>query len=262
MQIKKQLLGACLSAGIPLMHAQGAVCPPVKAESGARTVPLVELFTSEGCNSCPPADRWFRTLDVARVTPLAFHVDYWDYIGWKDRFADPSFAQRQAEAVRRQNGRVSYTPQVMFDGDDFRRWSWPALLDAAVGKATGRQPRARIAATAEVSPNSVNAALDISIALAEDRADARIIAAVVESGLSSIVRAGENRGETLQHDHVVRSWALPQAFAAHATGGQWRTFQRLSLPAGVNFSRAALVIAAQDSRTGLTLQSLRIPLCN
>ena len=242
-------------------HVHAATCGPVKAESGAKTIPVVELYTSEGCNSCPPADKWFRTLDAGRVTPLAFHVDYWDYIGWKDRFADPRFGQRQAESVRRQNGRVSYTPQVMLDGEDTRRWSWQLLFDAAVGKSTERIPRARIAAAATILPGIVEAEVEIAIPLAGDRANARVIAAVTESGLSSAVRAGENRGETLQHDHVVRAWAPPQLFAAHATSGEWRTRQRLSLPSGANLLRAALVIAVEDTRSGVTLQSVRVPLC-
>jgi hypothetical protein len=249
------------AAGMSLTPVQAATCGPIKAESGAKTIPLVELYTSEGCNSCPPADKWFRTLDVARVTPLAFHVDYWDYIGWKDRFADSRFGDRQTESVRRQNSRVRYTPQVMLDGEDTRRWSWQPLFESALGKPAGRVPRARIGVTAEILPGAVEAGIEVAIPLAEDRVQARVLAAVIESGLSSAVRAGENRGETLHHDHVVRAWAAPQLFAAHASAGAWRTHQRLSLPAGVNPSRAALVIAVEDARTGITLQSLRIPFC-
>ena len=207
--------------------------PECRATSGERTLPLVELYTSEGCNSCPPADNWFRTLDAGRVTPLAFHVDYWDYIGWKDRFADPRFGQRQAESVRRQNGRVSYTPQVMLDGEDTRRWSWQLLFNAAVSKSSERLPRARISAAASIQPGSVEADIEIAIPLAEDRTSARVIAAVTESGLTSAVRAGENRGETLHHAHVVRAWAPPQLFAARALGGSWRTHQRFGGQAGM-----------------------------
>jgi hypothetical protein len=86
-----------------------------------RPLPLLELYTSEGCSSCPPADRWLMDLvnggrPIAAV-PLAFHVGYWDYIGWKDRFAVPAHEARQRARVAAAGERVVYTPQVML-GDD------------------------------------------------------------------------------------------------------------------------------------------------
>ena len=80
------------------------------------SVPLVELYTSEGCSSCPPADRWLSQQVPGRFVPLALHVDYWDYIGWRDRFAQARFGQRQRDMVNRGGGRVVYTPQVMLSG--------------------------------------------------------------------------------------------------------------------------------------------------
>src|SRR5258708_33064840 len=84
------------------------------ARSGERTVALVELYTSEGCSSCPPADRWLssigRTFPPDRVVPLALHVDYWDYIGWKDPYARREFSQRQRRLSPLQRRAVVYTP--------------------------------------------------------------------------------------------------------------------------------------------------------
>jgi hypothetical protein len=97
------------------------------ARSGPKTVALVELYTSEGCNSCPPADRWLSGLGAQgygpdRVVPLALHVDYWDYIGWKDPYAKREFSQRQRKLTLLQRQALVYTPQVMLQGKDFRGW--------------------------------------------------------------------------------------------------------------------------------------------
>src|SRR5258708_2194386 len=111
------LLSLCSLAVTPAIAAS---CPA--ASSGAGSTTIVELYTSEGCDSCPPADKWFSTLSFKRdgVVPLAFHVDYWDYIGWKDRFGRAAFAERQRETVTRQGSRTVYTPQLMLDGRDAR----------------------------------------------------------------------------------------------------------------------------------------------
>ena len=93
------------------------------ASSGAMRAALLELYTSEGCSSCPPADQWLsnlptQNLDALAVVPLAFHVDYWDKLGWVDPFAQAAFTQRQRE----RNGRLGwvYTPQFMLNGEDYR----------------------------------------------------------------------------------------------------------------------------------------------
>src|SRR5438270_8352522 len=87
------------------------------ARSPDHSVALLELYTSEGCDSCPPADRWLSRFDQTsvadRVVPLALHVDYWDRLGWKDRFASPAYTERQREQTRRQGSSFVYTPQVM-----------------------------------------------------------------------------------------------------------------------------------------------------
>ena len=85
-----------LAAGA--LPAQGAEC---SAKSGPQRAVLLELYTSEGCSSCPPADRWLSRINkVKNVVPLAWHVDYWDYLGWRDRYAQPAFSERQREMAR------------------------------------------------------------------------------------------------------------------------------------------------------------------
>jgi hypothetical protein len=174
------------------------------AHSGAAAPTVVELYTSEGCSSCPPADRWLSRLQGRDdVVALAFHVDYWDGLGWKDRFAQPRFTQRQ-DATRRTSGaRFAYTPQVIVDGRDTPGWSalgaaaLPAGTHATVGLALARDD-AGLALT--VTPG------------ADSPATLSGYVAVVDDGLQTRVGAGENRGATLRHDGVVREllpWTLP-----------------------------------------------------
>src|SRR5687767_8007237 len=93
------------------------------ARSGPVAATVVELYTSEGCSSCPPADRWLSAVaQRGDVVALAYHVDYWDRLGWKDRFASPAFTQRQLDQRPVNGARFAYTPQVVIDGRDRSGW--------------------------------------------------------------------------------------------------------------------------------------------
>jgi len=104
-----------------------SVAAECSAKSGTQSTPLLELYTSEGCSSCPPADKWMSSIagsgfTADKVVPLAFHVDYWDYIGWKDRFGKAEYSNRQRQAAKHDFAAFVYTPQVMLNGTDFRDW--------------------------------------------------------------------------------------------------------------------------------------------
>lgn len=115
------LVATCLFASSNVVAAETCA-----ARSGAQTVPLVELYTSEGCSSCPPADRWLsRSLRSDAANFLAFHVDYWDDIGWPDRFASPAYSQRQRQRVAATGSRTVYTPQVMAGTHVQANWHKP-----------------------------------------------------------------------------------------------------------------------------------------
>src|SRR6478736_1935465 len=141
MRIALGVLAAAFAASV-----QGGQCV---AKSGPNTAALVELYTSEGCSSCPPADRWLSSLSAQgyvpeRVVPLALHVDYWDYIGWRDRYAKHEFSLRQRKLSQLQRMALVYTPQVLLQGKDFPRWG-SAAFDSAVAAINARPARARIA---------------------------------------------------------------------------------------------------------------------
>lgn len=191
-----------------LSPAPGGAAPSCSVHGGAVAPAVVELYTSEGCSSCPPADRWLSRLHAdAGVVALAFHVDYWDRLGWKDRFANPVYTQRQVEQQRVSGARFSYTPQVIVDGVDRPDW-----------------PRASIAAAVRPAPVDVRLSRDgkhvTAVVAALKGAPARLAAywAVTEQNHVSVVKAGENDGATLTHDAVVRDYR-PVAPWAAAPGG-------------------------------------------
>ena len=205
-------LATSFTAGLALVAAavSAAAAPTCSARSSAIAPPIVELYTSEGCNSCPPADKWLSRLKAdPAVVALAFHVDYWDRLGWKDRFGSPAYTQRQAEQQRPSGARFSYTPQVIVNGAD--RPDWPRET-VSPGVATNAPVEVQLArdgnhVTAVVTPAA--------------GAPARLAAywAVTEQGHVSAVKAGENQGVTLTHDYVVREYRPVAAWSPKAGGG-------------------------------------------
>jgi len=243
---------------VPAAHAAPAECT---AKSGSGTVALIELYTSEGCNSCPPADEWLRKLPAAgfgpeRVVPLALHVDYWDYIGWKDPFASPAFGARQRELAAIGRARVVYTPQVMLGGRDYRGWSGRARFGDDVRAINATPARGEIVLSLrEPQPGSFEVRASGAVPGREDRAEAVLYVAAYENGLSNRVTAGENRGVTLHHDFVVRAWWGP--IALDGAGGV-ELVRKVTARGVSNGGVAAFV---QSRRTGEVLQALALPAC-
>ena len=177
---------------------------------------VLELFSSEGCSSCPPAERWLSTFkdkpEVFKdVIPMAFHVDYWDYIGWKDRFAKAEYSTRQRDYVRNGNVSQSYTPQLVANSGEWQQWHrgqrvWKnnaknvGVLKAVVADATDK---VSVNFNPQQTANSGTYVLNV---------------AILGMGLSTQVNAGENHGELLKHDFVVLNH---QKQAVNAATNQW-----------------------------------------
>ncbi|MEO8248220.1 MAG: DUF1223 domain-containing protein [Burkholderiales bacterium] len=177
---------------------------------------MIELYTSEGCSSCPPADRWLSTLKVPAAkrgaVVQAFHVGYWDYIGWVDRFAAPLHTTRQNEIAHANRLSTIYTPQVVRDGLDWPRWRGGS---AVLESTESAQAEIELRRTAN-GPDG-------------DRFDAQVTPtggadtpwaaywSVTEHGHDSKVRAGENAGESLKHDFVVRQYVPVGSYRGPAT---------------------------------------------
>ena len=246
---------ALVAASALALPAAGAACA---AKSGPQTTALVELYTSEGCSSCPPADRWLTSTfranaQAAGAIPLAFHVDYWDRLGWKDRFATAAYTERQYAAMRANQTRFVYTPQVLVQGRDFPQWR---AGTAALAAAHARPARAEITLTALPQHGAVAVKAAVRVADAADRNGAALYVALVDSGLASDVKAGENSGVRLVHDHVVRAFrGGPTVDAAGAGAAE----MVIPLPAEAG-QDAMLVAFVQNPATGDVLQAVALPL--
>ena len=242
-------------------HASAMQCT---AASGERRVALLELYTSEGCDSCPPTDRWVsglpaRGFDVERLVVLGFHVDYWNYLGWTDPFAQTKFSERQRASSARNGVRVVYTPQLLFDGKDYRRGNGPDDFGERITAANRRAPAAVI--SLQVHPAQENSLLVngvVTISDAAVRHAAQAYVALYENHLSNRIAAGENRGKQLQHDFVVRDLAGPFALAAGNPSGFSHSFRIAH-----NWKLKDLHVAAfvQHSRSGEVMQALALPHC-
>lgn len=225
--------------------------------SPAHRVALVELYTSEGCNSCPPAENWLSALDRARhantVVPLALHVDYWDSLGWKDRFAQATFTERQRQLSDEGSQHVVYTPEVFIDGHEMRAWSDDARFVSTIQQLNAQASPIDIhveARAAQPGRMTFDATFQSS---GKPVTDVVAYAVVYENRLDSDVKAGENAGATLHHDRVVRQWIGPLAVAnGHAaiTG---------DYPGGSG--QSGVVAFAADRRTGEVLQVAELPPC-
>lgn len=198
-----------------LLSAAGPVAAAgCHAHSLPHRVTVLELYTSEGCSSCPPADRWMSTLpqrgiDASMVIPLAFHVDYWNQLGWADRFSQARFSERQRQVADRLTSGVIYTPQLVLDGRNLRLIGGMDKLQKMLA-ATNQQPAsASIDLKVEQVSEGLAIAAQVSVPDAALRAPAEAWIAVYESGLSSRVSRGENAGKQLFHDYVVRELAGP-----------------------------------------------------
>jgi hypothetical protein len=214
-----------------------AVAQSCSAQSTAQPPALVELYTSEGCSSCPPADHWLSALKGrSDVLALAFHVNYWDRLGWPDRFATAAITERQHELQRAMGAPYVYTPQVVHNGRDLRSWRGAALP--------------RLAPT------------DITVSLLRDGSTVRATVntgkaqtlagywAVLEDGHTSRVKAGENAGSTLQHDHVVTLYRPLDSLAGPLA---------LQLPAPQGGSSRRVVFVVTDAQGARPLQVAVLP---
>ena len=245
------------------LHAWPLAAADCTARSGPHTTALVELYTSEGCDSCPPADRWLSSLGSRghgpdRLVPIALHVDYWDYIGWKDPYAKALFTSRQRKLAQVMRAKVVYTPQVLLQGEDFRPWHSQAF-DAAVAKINARPARARIElGLARATGGSFPVEARAEVLEPSQHADAGLYLAAYENKLVSAVGAGENRGKTLTHDFVAFEWVGPLGF-----GPDGRLSVRKALPLLPKAvpANSGVVAFVQNRSTAEVLQALMLPAC-
>lgn len=223
-----------------VVAAQGTASCDVQSPKAITHV--VELFTSEGCSSCPPADRWLSTLSGREdVLALSFHVSYWDRLGWPDPYASTESTQRQYRWADRLRNAQVYTPQVIVNGQDWRAWRSGSLAKPLASSLL----RISLSRDAQGVHARVGGAAGGATTLGA-------YWAYLQDGVSSRVRAGENAGETLRHDHVVRwqrqeaSWSAPGDAQFHAP------------PPGPGTDRVALVVATADGLVPLAAAQIKL----
>lgn len=250
----KTLILIGLLTGVATNLSAAEIC---SKNSPAYTVALLELYTSEGCDSCPPADKTISHLhqssglNIDQVIPVSLHVDYWDYLGWKDIFAKKTYTDRQRNLADLAGARTVYTPEIFMAGKELRNWRNGMVDDvrrinqkpAAASLHLGIERLADNKLYINLQGNSMQ--------------EARLYFALVEQGIISKVQAGENRGATLQHDFVAREWndtyqLLPGKLASYAA--------QLNLPANTRKKNLSVLAFAQDKQ-GNILQALSLPLC-
>jgi hypothetical protein len=246
-----------LFGGAMCLAAQSALAVGCSAVSPAHTVALVELYTSEGCSSCPPADAFLGArrgagLRADQAVLLSMHVDYWNHIGWKDPYSRKLFTERQRWLSDLANTRTMYTPEFFAGGKELR--SWEGGLDGAVRRINAMPARAAIS-IGMAAPSAAGLAMKVR---ASGQPGASLYVALVQNGIATRVAAGENSGRTLRHDFVAREWVQPVVLGSD---GKAEFTGTLAVPAGASSASLAVSAFVQTAQ-GEVLQALALTACS
>ncbi len=256
-KLKLAIIFIAIQSTSMLSIAQFNASTACKAASSATITPVVELYTSEGCSSCPPAEKWLNTLKAKTASNSganlaviqAFHVNYWDYIGWPDRFATAAHTNRQRQIATWNGQNGIYTPQMVLNGSDWRGWG-------SVGPFSTTIPDVRTVATSSI--NLTQTGVDqfeavVSPVVGENSPSGSLSAywTITEHGHITKVKAGENKGETLLHDFVVRQYTPVGDYNAAST-------HKLSLRsvATTPGHERQVNLVVFDSKSGKTIQAV------
>ncbi len=223
------------------MLSANAQSTAIKFQSPAEQTALVELYTSEGCSSCPPAETWLSRWRESPglwkdFVPVAFHVDYWDYLGWRDHWGDKSFSDRQREYARQWRNESIYTPGFVLNGQEWQHWR---------DHRDGPKPRKTKVGVLAISSSDTNVWQATFTPFSSNDARHEVHFALLACGLSSEVKAGENRGRRLEHDFVV----LKLANSSLAREGDFLKGECV-VPLGKSAAGTRLAIAAWITRKG------------
>lgn len=205
---------------------------------------VVELYTSQGCVACPPADAFFASLaDDPRVIALALHVDYWDYLGWNDSFASPAFTQRQKRYARAAGARMIYTPQMVINGGERLEGTHTAEVLAHIARQAGQPPRVRLRVARGKGKVTISAEADPPL---EQATLVQLVryhpAAVVQ------IEHGENVGQRITYRNIVTDWT---------TLGEWSGTEPLQVTTPTDGTEPMVVIV-QNRGPGPVLAAARL----
>jgi hypothetical protein len=209
---------------------------------------VIELFTSQGCSSCPPADRLLtRLAGDPRVIPLSFHVDYWNYIGWTDPFSSKRWSERQQGYARAFRSNRIYTPQLVVSGRTGLNGADEAGARKRIAEALAAEPAGRVTLSMEPAQDRLTVKVGAKLSRAVE-GPLDLWVAVYETGLTTKVGAGENASATLHNDYVVRR--LEKALTLPGTAGAADSGE-VVLGLDKRWKRESLGVAAflQDPKT-------------
>jgi hypothetical protein len=246
LQLRCFAIAAALSGAL----TSAPVTSAAQSTATNRTPVLVELFTSEGCSSCPPADALLAKLDQqpisgAEIIVLGEHVDYWDNLGWHDRFSSHQFTERQGDYCARLRVDSSYTPQMIVDGTDQFVGNDAAHAVRAIQHAAQTPKIKLILSKPLVDGQKVSASISSPAPITTKKAD--LYAALVDPRETTEVRGGENGGHRLQHAGVVRS--LQRVGKLKDLGAEPVSFT-LTAPADSKPGDMRVVVFAQEGGQG------------
>jgi hypothetical protein len=210
------------------------VAAPITFQSSETQTSLLELYTSEGCSSCPPAEKWFSSLKKSSAlwkdfVPVAFHVDYWDYLGWRDPWSSKIFTDRQHDYARAWRSDSVYTPGFALNGKEWRAWS----RSRSIPTSTTKPGILKI-----TSANLKNWAVTFTPTTASGETY-EAHAALLVSSLTSDVKAGENKGLRLEHDFIVTGLKLS---LLSSDGNTAQASSEMTLPEGEQAKSSALAV--------------------
>lgn len=212
----------------------------IKFQSTAQQTLLLELYTSEGCSSCPPAEKWLsRLTDSPRLwrdfVPVAFHVDYWDHLGWRDPWGAEQFSERQRNHGSAWHSRTIYTPEFVLNGKEWRNWS---------GKQVPNKSRLGVGIISLSSTDTNSWSVGFKPAAGGQKSYQAHVVWLI-SNVKSNVKAGENEGRTLKHDFVALTVADT---VMNLQGGEFEA--NLNLPPPAKTASGRLAIAAWITEPG------------
>ncbi len=250
-----------LALVILLLLSQSSFAQSWHGNSGEKHMPVVELFTSEGCGACPPADRWAKGLASQglgddKVVVLGFHIDYLnDRKGWIDRFAKPEFSDRQRQLVLLNLYKTVFTPQIIISGETVHAWERHAnkLIEAI----NGFEAEADIDISVSKDDDSYQLTTKTTVRGDANKQHAKLYIALTEDDITSTAFGGDNRGTTFNHQNLVRQWLGP--FDLTETGDTVTTTE-IKIDPEWQQQNLTVVALVQNLDDGFVLQALPVPL--
>lgn len=232
-----------------LLATQSVLAQSIEFSSPETQVSLIELYTSEGCSSCPPADKWLSTFKDSEllwksVVPVAFHVEYWDYLGWKDAFAKSDYSQRQYVYQKKAHLSSVYTPGVMKNGREWRAWRFWRSVKSPMNSKPG-------VLRAVLNEKELNVEFN---SLLNSKSAYKLNVALLGVGIKSNVKSGENSGELFTHDFValdLKQYAHADAVKKGISNNNILTWNLANplLPSSHEVNALAIWVSANDDPT-------------